>query len=93
MHEVRVQDMPSRVHPGQHLIAANGTMYDVQMERKPRIESRLAAGNGARIPSFSGSRELNGLAVLMAVINNWDLKDENNAIHRPRHSGPDKKDQ
>jgi hypothetical protein len=29
---------------------------------------------------FTGTRELNGLRVLMAVINNWDLKDVNNAL-------------
>jgi hypothetical protein len=30
---------------------------------------------------FAGTREWNGLRVLMALINNWDLKDENNAIY------------
>jgi hypothetical protein len=30
---------------------------------------------------FTGTRELNGLRTLMAVINNWDLKDENNAVY------------
>ena len=29
---------------------------------------------------FAGTREMYGLRVMMAVINNWDLKDENNAI-------------
>ena len=29
---------------------------------------------------YSGTREWNGLRVMMALINNWDLKDENNAI-------------
>src|SRR5262249_22440483 len=30
---------------------------------------------------FSGTRELNGLRVLMATINGWDLKDENNSVY------------
>jgi hypothetical protein len=30
---------------------------------------------------FVGTREFNGLRVMMALINNWDLKQENNAIY------------
>lgn len=33
---------------------------------------------------FTGTRELNGLRVMMCVLNNWDLKDENNAIRHSR---------
>ena len=29
---------------------------------------------------FVGTREFNGLRVMMALLNNWDLKDENNAV-------------
>jgi hypothetical protein len=31
---------------------------------------------------FKGSREFNGLRTMMALINNWDVKDENNAVYR-----------
>ena len=31
--------------------------------------------------SFVGTRELDGLRVLMALMNNWDLKTSNNAIY------------
>lgn len=34
---------------------------------------------------FTGTRELNGLRVMMCLINNWDLKDENNSIHRDKN--------
>ena len=34
---------------------------------------------------FTRQRELNGLRVIMALINNWDLKDENNAIYEEKH--------
>src|SRR5262249_41903244 len=30
---------------------------------------------------FTGTRELNGLRVMMALLNNWDLKDKNNSIY------------
>ena len=36
---------------------------------------------------FVGTRELDGLRVMMAVINNWDLKDENNAIRDEEAQG------
>jgi hypothetical protein len=36
---------------------------------------------------FEGTREYNGLRTLMAVINNWDLKDVNNTIYVDSHSG------
>ncbi|HEY6332182.1 MAG TPA: hypothetical protein VI756_22835 [Blastocatellia bacterium] len=39
---------------------------------------------------FMGTRELQGLKVLMAVINNWDLKTDNNKIAMPdKKSDPD----
>ena len=30
---------------------------------------------------FKGTREFNGLRVMMALLSNWDLKDENNAVY------------
>ncbi len=40
---------------------------------------------------FVGTRELNGLKVLMAVMNNWDLKVDNNKVVRPtKKSGEDR---
>lgn len=40
---------------------------------------------------FSGTKELQGLKVLMALINNWDLKEDNNKIIQPsKKSGGDR---
>src|SRR5438270_794718 len=36
---------------------------------------------------FEGTRELNRLRVMMALMNNWDLKDENNTVF-PGKEGP-----
>jgi hypothetical protein len=36
---------------------------------------------------FNGTRELQGLKVLMALLNNWDLKIDNNKIVRPNKKG------
>lgn len=44
-----------------------------------------------RANRFAGTRELNGLKTLMAFLNNWDIKDENNNIIRPnKESGQDR---
>ena len=40
---------------------------------------------------FAGTRELQGLKVLMALINNWDLKEDNNkAVQPSKKSGGDR---
>ena len=36
---------------------------------------------------FSGTREMNGLRVMMALLNCWDLKDENNEVMADPRSG------
>ncbi len=80
LREVQVTGMPLHVHRGQSLIGADGTMHDVRLKREPGGRKKVA--NWAwRDDPFTGTRELNGLRVLMAVINNWDVKDINNAVY------------
>jgi len=76
---VQVRDMPSRVHRGQRLIGPGGTMADVRLKREAGTRQRVGEWQWRSDP-FTGTRELNGLRVLMATINNWDLKDVNNAV-------------
>ncbi|HJQ68165.1 MAG TPA: hypothetical protein VKA70_04300 [Blastocatellia bacterium] len=65
-------------------------VWDVRFERKD--DGYKTLGNWAwKANPFSGKRELQGLRVLMALINNWDLKDVNNKIIRPnKESGGDR---
>jgi hypothetical protein len=87
--QVTVRELPGHVHRGQRLIGSDGTMNNVRMKREPDDRRKLGTWQWADNP-FKGTRELNGLRVLMAVINNWDLKDENNAIRGPRdRAGPE----
>jgi len=57
----------------------NDGFADVRFEARPdgvkRLDSWAWKGNG-----FTGKKELNGLVVLMALLNNWDLKDSNNKV-------------
>ena len=64
-------------------IPGQGTFEFVRFEARPRNVKRLDPWSWKRNP-FTGTRELEGLKVLMVLINNWDLKDENNVIlHAP----------
>jgi hypothetical protein len=53
---------------------------DARFERKPEGEDKVGIWRWKKNP-FTGKREFNGLRVLMAVMNNWDLKDVNNAVY------------
>jgi hypothetical protein len=77
MPEVQVNGMPKHVHRGQDLIEPGGVMRNVRLKRQ---EGKKVGTWKWHENPFTGTRELDGLRVMMAVINNWDLKDENNAI-------------
>lgn len=69
-------------------LAADGNIVDARFERKPEGEKKIGTWRWKENP-FSGTREFNGLRVMMAVMNNWDLKDENNAVYEDKKSGRD----
>ncbi len=77
--DLHVKNMPPRLHRGQKLIAPDGSMHNVRLKRED--EKKIGEWKWRRDP-FTGTREWNGLRVMMAVLNNWDLKDENNSIYR-----------
>ena len=64
-------------------IPGKGTFENVRFELRPKNVKRLDEWSWEKNP-FTGTRELDGLKVLMVLLNNWDLKDENNVIiHSP----------
>jgi hypothetical protein len=52
---------------------------NARFEARPEGIKRLDEWTWANNP-FAGTREMKGLIVLMALINNWDLKDSNNKV-------------
>lgn len=52
---------------------------NVKFEARPEEVKRLDGWRWASNP-FSGKKEFQGMVVLMSLINNWDLKDDNNRI-------------
>jgi hypothetical protein len=86
--EIHVDGIPAHLHRGARFIDADGTMHGARLERES--DGRTNIGEWAwRRNQFEGTRELNGLRVLMAVINNWDLKDANNSVYELKHRQAD----
>jgi hypothetical protein len=52
---------------------------NVRFEARPENVKRLGEWSWTSNP-FQGTKEFKGLIVMMALINNWDLKDSNNKI-------------
>jgi hypothetical protein len=86
--EIHVDDMPTRLHRGQRLIGPNGVVRRVRLKRSSEERRKVGVWSWRHNP-FTGTRELNGLRALMALINNWDLKDINNAIYEEPLRGED----
>jgi hypothetical protein len=56
-----------------------GGFANVKFEARPKTVKRLENWRWADNP-FKGTKEFQGLIVMMSLINNWDLKDDNNRI-------------
>jgi hypothetical protein len=74
-----VKGMPAHLSRGQNLVARDGSIYGVRLKRE---DAKKSGDWEWRQSPFSGTRELNGLRVIMALMNNWDLKDDNNAVYQ-----------
>jgi hypothetical protein len=70
-------------------IVGKGVFRNVRLEARPDTVKRLDEWSWTRNP-FVGTREFQGLKVMMALINNWDLKDINNKIFAERNQRTDK---
>lgn len=77
--EAKVEDLPVRLKRGQELIGPDGEVKAVRLQKGPAAK-KVGEWNWNHNP-FRGTREFNGLRVMMALLSNWDLKDDNNAIY------------
>jgi len=86
---LKIENMPPSVHRGKKWMTPDGVLRNVRLKRYLAGEKKIGNWEWADSP-FIHTRELDGLRVLMALINNWDLKDVNNAIYQEKHgdSGP-----
>jgi hypothetical protein len=77
---MRIAGMPEHMHRGQKLIGPGGVVHNVRLKRELEGDKKVGSWQWNRA-EFTGSREWNGLRVLMALLNNWDLKDVNNSVY------------
>lgn len=78
--DLRVEGLP-KLHRGQSFVSEDGIVHGARLERRMKEVKKLGNWEWMKNP-FVGSKELNGLRVMMALVNNWDLKTENNAIYQ-----------
>jgi hypothetical protein len=62
---------------------AGGELANVRFEARPETVERLDEWKWSENP-FAGTKELQGLVIMMALLNNWDIKDTNNKVLQVR---------
>jgi len=77
--ELRVDKMP-KLERGSHFLAPDGLVRGVRLERHVKGQKKNGNWSWYKNP-LEGTKELSGLKVMMALMNNWDLKDTNNVIY------------
>src|SRR5579862_159591 len=75
-----VRNIPANLHRGQKYIDPDGYTHNARLKRYLEGEEKFGEWKWKDNP-FTGTKEFNGLRVMMALINNWDLKDDNTAIY------------
>lgn len=75
---LNVRGMPT-LQRGASFVRADGTVQRVRLERQLKGVEKRGEWDWFDNP-FVGRRELNGLRVMMSLLNNWDLSEANNAI-------------
>lgn len=76
---LHVNNMPGAIRHGKGMLGQGGDVPNVRLQRRRDKLKKIGDWNWRHNP-FYGKREFNGLRVMMALIANWDLKDDNNAI-------------
>ena len=74
-----VRGLPT-LERGQEFVSAGGVVHGARLERKVGVVKEPGNWDWFDNP-FTGQRELNGLRVMMSLLNNWDLKRVNNSIY------------
>jgi hypothetical protein len=77
--QIQVTDIP-HLKRGNKEIPADGTIASVRLKRQDKGEKKIGNWSWFDNP-FVNTRELDGLRVMMALIDNWDLKAVNNKIY------------
>jgi hypothetical protein len=77
--EVKIEGLP-QLQRGQNYIINDDLVRGEVFKRKAKEIKKIGNWDWFKNP-FNGSRELNGLRIMMALVNNWDLKEVNNVVY------------
>ncbi len=77
--QLRVESLP-KLHRGQKFVSADGVVHGARLKLKSKESKKLGDWSWFKNP-FVGTKELNGLRVMMALVNNWDLTANNNSVY------------
>ncbi|MDT7541250.1 MAG: hypothetical protein QOE33_1154 [Acidobacteriota bacterium] len=81
--------IPGAAKPRKDVPRCEGDGFaDARFAARPKDVSRSEIWSWKENP-FVGTKEFKGLVVLMGLLNNWDLKDENNKILHDKGAGGD----
>jgi len=80
---LEVKNLPPHLRRGQGHVISPNHVDGARLQRHVGGEKKAANWNWRHNP-FVGTREFDGLRVMMALLSNWDLKDENNAIFKDK---------
>ena len=83
--DLQVNDLPKDLQRGKQFVK-HGEAKNTRLKRHPKHAEKEEEWHWRKNP-FTGTRELNGLRVMMALINNWDLKDDNTSIYDDKETG------
>jgi len=81
--EIQIDGLPGKLKRGQKLRVGGNKFANVRLKRSGKGEKSESYWKWKENP-FNNTREFNGLRALMAVLNNWDLKDSNNRINNDK---------
>src|SRR5262245_15546676 len=84
---LKIQNL-ERLHRGEKYVSPDGTVRGARLKRHLKGEQKLGYWSWGDNP-FKDSREWYGLQVLMALLNNWDLKDSNNSVYQVSGAAPE----
>jgi hypothetical protein len=77
--QIKVEELP-KLRRGREFVTDDRIVRRVRLERKEKEIKKIGNWDWFKNP-FVGTKELNGLRVMMSLLNNWDLKDINNSIY------------
>ncbi|HXE31803.1 MAG TPA: hypothetical protein VN515_08380 [Terriglobales bacterium] len=85
--DMRIEGLPAHLQRGRKMILPGGEVRNVRLEKLPAGEKRVGRWQWRQNP-FENTRAFDGLRVMMALINNWDLMDYNTSIYQEKDGGP-----